>query len=434
MSTFAVIRDKFAEGMGNISTQRHIVALKNGMLGYVPFTMIGSIAILITNFPSQGYLNFMAGIFGENWQAPINELMNGTMNLGALFVVALVANEMSQYHKLHPIMPTLTSMGVFIYMMQLTEVDGAMAIKLSEFGAANFVVSIILGLIIPEMYHFVLKRNWTIKLPEQVPPMVQESFKSIIPMTLIFISFFIVKQLVAFTPYDYLAPMINTVIGIPLKNLTTSIWGYLIAVLIMSLLWGMGIHGTAIVMNVLSPFLLMNSDQNRLAMEAGQELPNILTNEYLSLVGGVSFYIGIAVLLVAKRKELREVSKIGMVPGTFGIHEPLVFGLPIMFNPYLVVPYVILHVLGAGLTYIVMKLGLVARLTGTGVPWTMPPVLYGFLASGGHISTAIWQVILAVIFVVVCIPFVKMYEKDLAKQDIDNNQPLPMKDTVTPIK
>lgn len=110
-----------------------------------------------------------------------------------------------------------------------------------------------------------------------------------------------------------------------------------------------------------------------------------------------------------------------LVPAIFGIHEPLVFGLPIMYNVYFAIPYVVLPIIGTILTYIVQTLGWVAKLNGTGVPWTAPAGIYGFLATGGHISGFVWQVILAVIYTLICIPFAKAFDRSKLKEEALEN-------------
>ncbi|MCI1895062.1 MAG: PTS transporter subunit EIIC [Lactobacillus sp.] len=410
---FNSFREGSAKVMLAISNQRYIVVLKNAMPGYVPFTIMGAIVLLIANFPSQHYLDFMAGVFGANWQAPLNDLMNGAMNIGSLYVIALIAYEMSNYHKDRPILPVILSEGIYIYLSQITTVKGVAMIAISEFGASNMIAAILLGIIVPELYHFLIGHVPTIKMPESVPPMIAQPFEALIPILLIFVLAFGVRTLSAMTPFGTFAAAINGTIGLPMRALSSNIWGYLLAVFFVELLWSLGIHGNNVVMSILTPFLLMNSDANRLAFQAGKKLPYIITNEYFDYFGNVAFYMCIACLLIAKAPQLKQVSRLGFIPGLFHISEPLVFGLPIMYNPFLATEYVLFHVAGAGLTYFVMHIGLVAPLNGTGVPWTTPMILHGFLASGGHISTGIWQLVLAVLYTVGSIPFVRAYDRKL---------------------
>lgn len=209
MTAFSKLKDKASGVLVAISNEKYIVALKNGMAGYVPFTIIGAIILLIANFPSQHYLDFMASVFGKNWQQPLNDVMNGTMNIASIFIVGLIAFEMADHYKLRPNMPVLLSTGVYIYMCEFKTIGGQTAIVLSEFGAGNMIVAILLGIIVPEIYRFFMERHITIKLPDSVPPMVAQPFESLIPMAIVFAVFFVLRMLIGMTPYHYIAPLIS---------------------------------------------------------------------------------------------------------------------------------------------------------------------------------------------------------------------------------
>ena len=359
------------------------------------------------------------------WQNAITSINNAGMNLGAILATVFIAYNLSKEYKeiIDPIYGTALTLGIYFLMIPWQTVDGNLVISTSYFGTGSLIVGILLALVIPELYRYLMEVDvLKIKLPPQVPPMVANSFSSLIPMAIISIIFLALKLIIGMTPYGDIHAMINTVIGGPLTVLTGSVWGYLIALFLTNLLWILGIHGSSIILGgVLGPFLIMLSDQNRLAAQAGNALPNIITNEFNTFIGGVGLYICIACLIVCKNKQTKPLCKMALVPAIFGIHEPLVFGLPIMYNVYFAIPYVVLPIIGTILTYIVQTLGWVAKLNGTGVPWTAPAGIYGFLATGGHISGFVWQVILAVIYTLICIPFAKAFDRSKLKEEALEN-------------
>lgn len=395
----------------------------------MPFTIIGAIALLIAYFPYQGYIDAVTAILGVKdatvWQNAITSINNAGMNLGAILATVFIAYNLSKEYKeiIDPIYGTALTIGIYFLMIPWQTVDGNLVISTSYFGTGSLIVGILLALVIPELYRYLMEVDvLKIKLPPQVPPMVADSFSSLIPMAIISIIFLALKLLIGVTPYGDIHTMINTIIGGPLTVLTGSVWGYLVALFLTNLLWILGIHGSSIILGgVLAPFLIMLSDQNRLAAQAGSVLPNIITNEFNTFIGGVGLYICIACLIVCKNKQTKPLCKMALVPAIFGIHEPLVFGLPIMYNIYFAIPYVVLPILGTILTYIVQTLGWVAKLNGTGVPWTSPVGIYGFLATGGHISGFVWQVILGVIYTLICIPFAKAFDRSKLKEEALEN-------------
>ena len=423
------MKEKLLDSVEKLTNQKHINAIKKGMMAYVPFTIIGAIALLITYFPYQGYIDAVTAILGVKdatvWQNAITSINNAGMNLGAVLATVFIAYNLSKEYKeiIDPIYGTALTLGIYFLMIPWQTVDGNLVISTSYFGTGSLIVGILLALVIPELYRYLMEVDvLKIKLPPQVPPMVANSFSSLIPMAIISIIFLALKLIIGMTPYGDIHAMINTVIGGPLTVLTGSVWGYLIALFLTNLLWILGIHGSSIILGgVLGPFLIMLSDQNRLAAQAGNALPNIITNEFNTFIGGVGLYICIACLIVCKNKQTKPLCKMALVPAIFGIHEPLVFGLPIMYNVYFAIPYVVLPIIGTILTYIVQTLGWVAKLNGTGVPWTAPAGIYGFLATGGHISGFVWQVILAVIYTLICIPFAKAFDRSKLKEEALEN-------------
>lgn len=423
------MKEKLLDSVEKLTNQKHINAIKKGMMAYVPFTIIGAIALLIAYFPYQGYIDAVTAILGVKdatvWQSAITTINNAGMNLGAILATVFIAYNLSKEYKenIDPIYGTALTLGIYFLMIPWQTVDGNLVISTSYFGTGSLIVGILLALVIPELYRYLMEVDvLKIKLPPQVPPMVANSFSSLIPMAIISIIFLALKLIIGMTPYGDIHAMINTVIGGPLTVLTGSVWGYLIALFLTNLLWILGIHGSSIILGgVLGPFLIMLSDQNRLAAQAGNALPNIITNEFNTFIGGVGLYICIACLIVCKNKQTKPLCKMALVPAIFGIHEPLVFGLPIMYNVYFAIPYVVLPIIGTILTYIVQTLGWVAKLNGTGVPWTAPAGIYGFLATGGHISGFVWQVILAVIYTLICIPFAKAFDRSKLKEEALEN-------------
>lgn len=423
------MKEKLLDSVEKLTNQKHINAIKKGMMAYVPFTIIGAIALLIAYFPYQGYIDAVTAILGVKdatvWQNAITSINNAGMNLGAILATVFIAYNLSKEYKeiIDPIYGTALTLGIYFLMIPWQTVDGNLVISTSYFGTGSLIVGILLALVIPELYRYLMEVDvLKIELPPQVPPMVANSFSSLIPMAIISIIFLALKLIIGMTPYGDIHAMINTVIGGPLTVLTGSVWGYLIALFLTNLLWILGIHGSSIILGgVLGPFLIMLSDQNRLAAQAGNALPNIITNEFNTFIGGVGLYICIACLIVCKNKQTKPLCKMALVPAIFGIHEPLVFGLPIMYNVYFAIPYVVLPIIGTILTYIVQTLGWVAKLNGTGVPWTAPAGIYGFLATGGHISGFVWQVILAVIYTLICIPFAKAFDRSKLKEEALEN-------------
>ena len=271
------LKEGMFDGIEKITTQRHINAIKNGMVSYVPFTIIAAIALLIANFPSEGYINFVTNLLGVSdasvWQNQVTFFMDGTMNLAAIICLLFISYNLSLEYKeiIDPIYSIVMSLCVYFLLTPLVNVNDTVMLEFAKLGATSLIVAIVIALVIPELYRL------------------------LIPMAIIFIGAWVLKIALLHTSFGNIHVIINDIIGKPLTGMGGNIYGYAFAIFITFLLWVFGIHGSSIVMfGVLAPVLMMMSDANRQAALNGQPLPNILTYEYFSFIGGVGLYICIA--------------------------------------------------------------------------------------------------------------------------------------------
>lgn len=177
----------------------------------------------------------------------------------------------------------------------------------------------------------------------------------------------------------------------------------------------------------------MNSDANRLLFQADNaaNLPNIITAQFMDnfvYIGGGGATIGLVIVIavMARKKRASKVTKamapLTLAPGIFNINEPAMFGLPIVMNFSLLIPFILAPIANAVIAYSAMASGLVAKTTGIAVSWTMPPIISGFLTTGGHISGSILQIILIIVDILIYWGFYKVVEKrNLELESVQNN-------------
>ena len=116
-------------------------------------------------------------------------------------------------------------------------------------------------------------------------------------------------------------------------------------------------------------------------------------------------------LFLSKSQQLKEIGKLAIAPAFFNINEPILFGLPIVMNPILIIPFILAPLISSSVTYWAMYFGLVAKTAGIVIPWTTPPFLAGFLATGGHISGLLMQVVNFFITAAIYYPFFILWDK-----------------------
>ncbi|MFW3497086.1 MULTISPECIES: PTS sugar transporter subunit IIC [Aerococcus] len=268
-----------------------------------------------------------------------------------------------------------------------------------------------------ENYHL---KKLRINLGEQVPPAVGQGFSTMIP-TIVTLSFFaIISALLSVVFHTDLVTLISTLIQELLRAVNSSIFGYLLIYSTGNFLFTLGIHQSVINGVLTDPLLLVNMNENMNAVANGQEPMNIINSSFQAVyaqMGGTGGTLAliIAVFLVSKYQPYREVSKLSIAPGLFEINEPMIFGLPIIFNIPMMIPFVLSPVIGALIGYLATVVGFVEPLIVL-IPWTTPPLISGFLASGGDLKVVLLQIIILAVTTLFYIPFLKISERVAIKQ------------------
>ena len=206
----------------------------------------------------------------------------------------------------------------------------------------------------------------------------------------------------------------------PFAKAVDSVGGMMAIQFLINFLWFFGIYGSAVPDSVTSGFFMTNITANAAAYAAGEPLPAIATAPFRTAFGniggcGSAFALAICILLVAKSTQLKTVGKIGIVPSIFGIAEPLTFGVPLVFNPILMVPMILGSVLNTMITFLLMQWNIIGRIF-VNIPWTTPRVLDAILCTM-DVKAGLLVIALVVMDVLIYMPFVKVYDKSLLEKE-----------------
>lgn len=289
------------------------------------------------------------------------------------------------------------------------------------------IAAIIIGLVTGWVYSWFVKNKITIKLPEQVPSNVANSFIALIPAAALVTFWMLVYMGFDHFAHTSMLQWIYNIIQSPLQGITDSFAGALIVPLLISLLWFFGVHGSSIVSGIMTAILLSNSTDNAKLFAAGHLSQanggHVFTQALLDQFGtvtGAGITIGMVVYMLwfAKSAQLKSLAGLEIAPAIFNINEPILFGVPIVLNPLMLIPFIAAPMISMGLTYIVIKIGLIPLFNGVYVPWTTPPIISGFLVGGW--KTAIWQALMLVMTFFVYLPFVRSYDKMLYSEEQAN--------------
>ena len=424
MEKFTTLLEKFLMPLGEkLDRIRFLQVIRQAFMGLIPLTISGSIALLILNFPFLDKVlpaNIMDGL-----NAALTPLSSCSVSLIAMYLVFLIGYNYSivtdskRDHK----MPGLIALASFIIVTpNVLDVEGELVsgvIPTSYLGAGGMFVAIIVGYIAAKIYCYFLGSKFKITLPESVPTMVSDSFSSLIPAFITLLIICIFNFLMTLTPYENIHAFITTIIQTPLMNIGTGLAATVFTQGLIQLLWFFGLQGDDLVGAVTNPILTTSSAENLTAYQAGQDLPYIITQQFVQLFILIAFIsLVIAIVIVSKSNRLKETGKLAIVPACFNISEPTVFGIPLVMNFILFIPWVLIRPIFVLITYAFMYFGLCPAPTGVMLPWTTPPILSGFLATNSIMGSVV-QIVCLVVGVLIFIPFVKVIDKQYRAEEKD---------------
>lgn len=425
MKRLTALLEKYLLPFADIfSKNRYLVAIKDAFLISLPFTMFSSIFTAIANIP------FLPNIFGEEnitqFQSIVSPTFSLTMGVISFIVAAGIGYSLSNHYTVNPIYGALVSLISFIMITPMTTVTESgekvlSVLPLSEVGAVGMFAAIIMSIIATEIYRYAIQHNWTIKMPNSVPKLVSDSFFSFIPIAVALIVAFAIRTLFEATSFETVNNLIYQVLQKPLTSLGTSLPATLIVGVLVNLFWFFGLHGHVIVGSVMVPIWNAQSFDNLSAFQAGKELPHLVTGQFTDFFVLNGGYLSIPVLIsllffFKKRSEWRDLGKIALAPGVFGVYEPLIFGLPIMLNPIMFIPLVLTPIITTTISYLAMNIGLVPFTTGVALPYTMPLIVSGAIVTNS-IRGAILQLFLLVILTFMWYVFLKVLDNQKRNEE-----------------
>ncbi len=424
----AFIEKKIAPVANTLARQKYLAALQSTFLALIPFMTIGSFALIIIS-PPMDYTTMDAGVlraFMYGWSVVANATLpvllyiyNVTMTLLAVVVSIGIAYNLAKHYKMNTLLPIIVGLSSFLicatmsteYTMEFTYFDGS-----------GLFTSIVITIASFELFRFLVnKKVGYISLEGGgVPPALADSIGNLVPVTITLLAFSILSYIVMAITGSGI-PALLTVILTPVVSAVDSVGGIVILAAIVMLFWWFGIHDTVIT-GPLSPFLVSNYTANMTAYAAGTAaiaLPYIVTEPFwwtFMAIGGSGATFGLAILAsTSKSKQIKTVGRLSMIPAFFNINEPLIFGLPLMYNPTMMIPFIVVMPLNALITFLAMNAGIVAR-TFADPSWNM------FCPIGALISTmdpkaVILVLVLIVIDTLIYLPFFKTYEKQKLQEE-----------------
>lgn len=429
MDAIVKMLEKHQPFFEKISRNIYLQAIKDGFLGCMPIVLTSSIFLLIATLP---------GVVGIALPQPLldwcNKLYNFTMGVMGIMVAGTTAkNFTASMNRRMPAGKVLNdgstmvaaqcSMLLLAVTQFTTKFNGS---ELSVFdctsmGTRGLFSAYIAAFITVWVYKFCVSRDLTIKLPKEVPGAIAQNFRDIIPfggaVIICGIIDVVVRNLMGVPFSELLIKLLS-----PLFTAAETYPGLILIQAATAFFWFIGVHGPSIVQPGIDPIRLANQAENLQVLLAGGHPAHSLTFN-MSLVGefggtGATFIVPLLLILFMKSKQLKAVGKASIVPVAFAVNEPLLFGAPMILNPYMLIPFV-----AAGCVNVSVAKFFIDNVGMNGfsfvVPWATPAPIGIFITTNFQLIALVFVAIIVLLDAIIYLPFLKAYDKLLCDQEAE---------------
>ena len=415
--------DKIADVMepiaDKLSSFVFVTALSQVMMVLMPVTIVGSFACLVANVDLLGWQAFVAAhpaimLICFNLQSLT--LTNITFYVIIVFPY-LYASALKMKQTLAVTVVTIATYLLLAPHAMFTN------IPCDWLGHKGMIPAILITVLVVRGTKYMLDHKMYIRMPAGVPKFIEDGFSMIVPAALFWVCAAIIEFFVEQTSLGCIYNIIYNVLQLPLQKIGLSYFGHVFTQVFATLLMFCGIHSGTVI-NIVTPLRSAAAVEQLAAYNAGvaaADLPYIIcegfTNISLIGAGGNCLVATLSVLFFCKAERYRSVAKVALVPGIFGVGEPILFGLPIMLNPTLFIPFIFTDFFNQTYTYILIATGIIGKVTGAQVSWTIPPILGPALVSTTPIRAIIAQLIMFAIDLLIWYPFIRSMDRTAVKEE-----------------
>ena len=416
-----LLNEKLSGPMTKLANQRHLRAIRDGIVATLPLIIVGSFFLIIANPPLPA--EWGISVFLKANAAKILLPYRMSMYIMTLYAVFGIGSSLAKSYDLDGMSGAI--LAEIAYLLTITPINvsadakagvAGFVIPMGKLGSAGMFVGIVTAIIAVEIYHFMDKKGIKIKMPDSVPYAVAKSFENLIPTAVVMLLIGAITYWIGFDWHTFMATLVT-----PLVSASDNLGSVILIVFLTTFFWCSGIHGASIVGSLARPVWLILLEQNTTALAAGTALPNIAPEpfyQWFIWIGGAGSTIGLAILMAFRSKSTyaKGLGKTALAPVLFNINEPIIFGAPIVLNPTLMIPFIVSPIINAILAYAATAMGLVNRVS-VNAPWTLPAPIGAYLAAGGDWRAIVLSLVLIALSVVIYYPFFKMWDNSLLAEE-----------------
>lgn len=399
-----------------IDRNKFLKSIKDALLTLLPLIIIGSFASM---FSTVVKAEWCAGLGLAPLATMFSAISFACVTCMTIALVFLIGYLMAKANKLDPLLGALCSFACYLVLVPsfttivVDDVVQTVANVLTSnyLGAAGMMVGLVMGIISVQILTKLMSfEKIKIHMPKEVPPMIAKSFNALIPMAITIIIVSLIGWITVTLSGSYLPDLFYSLIQKPLEGMAQTPFAAVLIVFITQLLWFLGIHGGMATRAIRAPFLMAGLAANIAAVEGGLTPTSFFTETFWQtfvVFGGTGYCLAlvVSVFVFSKRKDYREVAKMGLIPCLFGINEPITYGMPIVLNPILGIPFILAPCATALLGYFFTTLGFVPCAT-VELPAGIPVFLNAIVGYPGVWTAIIVVVICFVVAFLIYTPFV----------------------------
>lgn len=430
--------------MAKVAEQRHLRAIRDGIIATLPIIVVASMFMVIAFLPNSLPKEWAITQFIKTNQATILLPYRVSMYIMTLYAVFGIGYSLAKSYDLDglsggilaelsfllTIIPSAIVVPKAVTELAKTSPDldkfitalpQGFVLPMPNLGSGGMFVGILASFFAVEVYRLTQKSGFKIAMPPQVPASVARSFEALTPTVIVLL---VVATITMFFKVD-VHGMISQLVK-PLVSASDSLVSVLLIVFLTQFFWAFGIHGMSIVGSLARPLWLVLLDKNTAAFAAGVRGVNLPTMasepfyQWFVWIGGAGSTIGLAIcLLFARSSYLKALGRTAFIPAIFNINEPLIFGMPLMMNPTLMIPFILVPMINAIVAWIVISMGLVQKIVASAT-WTLPGPIGAFFATGSDLRAAALSVFLILLSVLIYLPFFKIYDNQMIKQELED--------------
>jgi len=422
MNTFLQKLDETLTPFGNkLGNQRHLKAISSGMMFGLPFIVVGSFFLIFANPPinmelynentANIFMKFLASwkSFAESHYGQITLPYDMTMGIFSLISTFGISSSLAREYKMNAQMTGFISVVTFLIVCGNFN-EGQISIEF--LGTNGLFISIILSLLSVEICRIFENKKFQVSMGDGVPPAITQFLNSLLPLLTNIVVFYGLNLFIIAVSGNNLPNLIMSLLT-PAVSIAGSLWGYILIITFGNLLWLFGINGPSIIFPIVFTIGITNTGINNELIAAGEAATQAMNLQMfrIAIMGGSGGALGLLVLMLLSRKEkFKVLGKLAIIPVICGINEPLIFGVPLVFNPILAVPFLLSPIVNLLLTYYAQVTNIIS------MGYIVDPSFTPFFAQA-YLSSLDWRnvvftFVLVAVNTIIYYPFFRVFENN----------------------